>query len=318
MASSLDIIVEIVTFGLVVAASLIGLRRLEAAIDVRRRLSQQAEGPRQDAPSATLIKRQGVRNPLLRWIESSSSLNDSRDRQKLRRDLAMAGFEHPAAPVWYVVGRFAIAIGLPLLFLLGQRLLAKPMTGFGLVFVALGLCGLGLILPRAFIDNRGNSHKEALESEFPDALDLMVVCVEAGLGMEAAFIRVGTETMESHPLIAAEFNKVSDELRAGRTRTDALRAMADRVSVDAIRSFVALLIQTDSLGTSIGQTLRSYANEMRQMRFMKAEEKAMRIPVLMTVPLVACILPVIMVALLLPPILDVMRTLVPAMTHQHH
>jgi len=106
---------------------------------------------------------------------------------------------------------------------------------------------------------------------------------------------------------------MSDELRAGRSRADALRNLADRADVDAVKSFVALLIQTDSLGTSVGQTLKTYAAEMREHRFLRAEEKAMRIPVLMTIPLVACILPVIVTALLLPPIIDVIRTLVPAL-----
>ena len=142
----------------------------------------------------------------------------------------------------------------------------------------------------------------------------MVVCVEAGLGLEAAFVRVAAEVKESHPRIAEEFGRLSDELSAGRGRAEALRALADRLNVDSIRSFVALLIQTDLLGVSIGQSLRTYSAEMRESRFMKAEEKAMRIPVLMTLPIVACFMPVIIVALLLPPAIDVVRTLIPALS----
>lgn len=97
-----------------------------------------------------------------------------------------------------------------------------------------------------------------------------------------------------------------------------MRHLAERCDVETIRSFVALLIQTDVLGVSIGQTLRTYSTEMRQKRFLAAEEKAMRIPVLMTIPLVACILPVIMTAVMLPPILDVIRTLVPMLNHHSH
>jgi tight adherence protein C len=141
----------------------------------------------------------------------------------------------------------------------------------------------------------------------------MVVCVEAGLGLESAFIRVAEDVKESHPRIAEEFDRMSDELRAGRSRADALRNLAARADVDAVKSFVALLIQTDSLGTSVGQTLKTYAAEMREHRFLKAEEKAMRVPVLMTIPLVACILPVIVTALMLPPVIDVIRTMVPAL-----
>jgi tight adherence protein C len=141
----------------------------------------------------------------------------------------------------------------------------------------------------------------------------MVVCVEAGLGLEAAFVRVSAEVSESHPRICEEFNAVSDELRAGRTRAEALRNLGERTDVPAIRSFSALLIQTDALGTSVAQTLRTYSQEMREDRFLKAEEKAMRIPVLMTVPLVACILPVVVTALMLPAMIGMVRDLLPAL-----
>jgi tight adherence protein C len=170
-----------------------------------------------------------------------------------------------------------------------------------------------LVAPHLFISGRASARRGQLEQEFPDALDLMVVCMEAGLGLEAAFIRVGLEVVESHPRIAEAFGRVSDELRAGQGRAEALRSMADRTDIEPVRAFVALLIQTDALGTSIGRTLRTYAVEMRAHRFLRAEEKAMRIPVLMTVPLVACILPVVVTALLLPPILDVLRTIGPAL-----
>jgi tight adherence protein C len=186
-----------------------------------------------------------------------------------------------------------------------------------MIVAVLILSAIGFIGPRAFVDNRANGRRTQLEYEFPDALDLMVVCMEAGLGIEAAFVRVGSETVRSHPLISNEINRCSQEFRAGRSRADALRAMASRTMVDAVRSFVALLIQTDALGTSVGQTLKTYADEMREHRFLRAEEKAMRIPVLLTVPLVACILPVIIVSLLLPPAIDVMRTLLPALTGHH-
>jgi len=184
----------------------------------------------------------------------------------------------------------------------------------GAVVFPLVLCGIGLIAPKAVMDNRINKRREQLEHEFPDSLDLLVVCVEAGLGLEAAFVRVADEVKESHPRISEEFGRLADELGAGRGRAEALRALADRVNADSIKSFVALLIQTDVLGVSIAQSLRTYSAEMRETRFMKAEEKAMRIPVLMTMPIVACFMPVIVVALLLPPAIDVIRTLVPAMT----
>jgi tight adherence protein C len=145
----------------------------------------------------------------------------------------------------------------------------------------------------------------------------MVVCVEAGLSLDAAFIRVCDEVTASHPRIAEEFGRVSDELRAGMGTVEALRSLADRTDVSGVKSFAGLVIQTEALGGSVGQTLRTYAAEMRETRFLKAEEKAMRIPVLMTMPLVACILPVIITALLLPAIIDVIRNVLPALAHTH-
>jgi tight adherence protein C len=316
MISPIELVVEIFTFAVVVAITWAIIGAAASVVNVRRRLGADVAA----APTAgrgSLIKAEGVSNPFLQWVQSSSSLNDTADRLKLQRSLLMAGFESASAPVWYVILRFSCAIGLPLAFIGYQAFSAHPTTGIPLIFGALLLCGFGLIVPRALVDRRARQRAEEMEREFPDVLDLTVVCVEAGLGLEAAFIRVGHEVRESHRLMSEAFERVSQEMRAGRSRADALRAMADRVQVDTIKSFVALLIQTDALGTSIAQTLRSYSVEMREHRFLRAEEKAMRIPVLMTLPLVACILPTIIGALLLPPILDVVRTVGPAMARHH-
>jgi tight adherence protein C len=306
-----DVIIELVTFGIVVAGSLALLRAATGYFAVQRRLGQETAAPR-----SPILKPQRRANTVLDWVEGTT-LSDDKERNKLTTDLIQAGFTNPSAPVWFVITRFFMAIGLPLGFMGLQAISSKPWTGLGMIFVVLILTAVGFLSPRIFIDSRANARRTQLEIEFPDALDLMVVCVEAGLGLEAAFVRVGTETHRSHPRISEEFSRCSQEFRAGRSRSDALRAMGDRTMVDAVRSFVALLIQTDQLGTSIGQTLRIYADEMRDHRFLRAEEKAMRIPVLLTVPLVACILPVIIVSLLLPPVIDVMRTLAPILNGRH-
>jgi tight adherence protein C len=314
--SLLDIIIQVLTFIAVVGVSLVVIGRVGNQLTVRRRLGEQVAGTAPPAANRAgkLVRGSSVTNPFLRWVQSATSLQESQDGAKLRRSLALAGIEHPAAPALFVVARFSLAIGLPLAFLLFQQIASKPMTGLPLIFGALGLCALGLITPKAVIDNRGNARKTQLEQEFPDCLDLLVVCVEAGLGLEAAIVRVGREVHESHPRVAEEFDRVAQELAAGRGRAEALRALAERTDVDSVKSFVALLIQTDTLGTSIGQTLRTYSDEMRRHRILKAEEKAMRVPVLLTVPLVVCILPVIITSLMLPAIIDVIRKLLPALS----
>jgi tight adherence protein C len=315
MNNYITIVIELLTFVIVGVIAMAAVRGIEGMITVRRRLGGQSATVSASSTSSTsVMKGRTVRNPFLLWVQSSTSLKNPVDRNKLRKALSYAGFDNPAAPVIYFVVRFSLAIGLPVLFLLGQKLLAKPMAGVPLIICALLACGLGLLLPHYFVTGRANGRKSQMEIEFPDALDLMVICVEAGLGLEAAFVRVAQEVKDSHPRIGEEFSRVSEEFRAGRGRADALRSMGERTNTETVKSFAALLIQTDALGTSIGRTLKSYSVEMRDHRFLKAEEKAMRIPVLMTMPLVACILPVIVAALLLPPIIDVMRHLMPAMS----
>jgi tight adherence protein C len=131
--------------------------------------------------------------------------------------------------------------------------------------------------------------------------------------MDSAFARVGMEMTESHPKLAEQFGAVVLELRAGRSHEDALRRMADRAGADEIRAFATLLIQSSKLGSSIAQTLRVYASEMREKRRLRAEEKAHRLPVLLSVPLVGCMLPVMIGVLMLPAAIRIIRTMVPAL-----
>jgi tight adherence protein C len=315
ITSLVAITVQLMTFAIVVTISAALIARIMTLVEVRRRLGAQVGASADRRAAATALVRQGqITNPFLLWVQRSTSLADAKDQAKLTRDLAMAGIEHPAAPILYVVLRFSAAIGLPLVFLMSQQLDPKPLTGLPLIGGALVLCAVGLVAPRALLDRRIGARKTQLEQQFPDALDLMVVCVEAGLGLESALVRVGREVHESHPRVAEEFDRTCQELAAGRSRADALRGLAERTDVESVKSFAALLIQTDTLGTSVATTLRTYSNEMRDHRMLTAEEKAMRIPVLLTVPLVACILPVIVTALMLPAIIDVVRTLLPALS----
>jgi len=312
MTPFVEIIAELLIFGAVVLVTVAVMRELERFLDQRRRLGGQTVTGGLSVPS--LLAKRASENAFFRWVQVSTSISDPDERNQLRSSLMLAGFNSPNATIWYVIARFSLAILLPGLFILSQFVSAKPQTGLGVVIYPIILCALGLYAPSRILSILASSRQQEMEFEFPDALDLMVVCVEAGLSLDAAFVRVGRETAESHPRISEEFGRVSEQLRAGRARPDALRAMADRTGVPAIKSFAALLIQTEMLGAGIAQTLRTFSTEMRETRFIKAEEKAMRIPVLMTIPLVACILPVIVTALLLPAIIDVVRTLMPALT----
>jgi tight adherence protein C len=185
-----------------------------------------------------------------------------------------------------------------------------------LYFCLVVAAAMGLYLPNLFVRARADRRQRDLVNGFPDALDLMLVCVEAGLGLEAAFARVGMEMTSSHPLLAEQFGAVVLELRAGRSHEDALRRLADRTGADDIRAFATLLIQSTKLGSSISQTLRTYASEMREKRRMRAEERAHRLPVLISIPLVACMLPTMIGVLMLPAAIRVLRAVLPALYWQ--
>jgi tight adherence protein C len=244
--------------------------------------------------------------------KSGLSLTDSRDQQ-LRKRLVAAGFSAPYAPRVYTLVRLVLTVSLPVLLLTAQWLSGSAPGLMSLYFLGMIAALVGLYLPSLFIRAKADRRQRDLINGFPDALDLMLVCVEAGQGLEAAFNRVGQEVVHSHPLIAEQLSTVVLELRAGRSREDALRRLADRAGVDEIRAFATLLIQSTKLGTSVAQTLRIYSAEMREKRRMRAEEKAHRLPVLLSIPLVACMLPVMIGVLMLPAVIRVMRTLLPAM-----
>jgi len=278
------------------------------------RLASKLPTPREPAVPGLILNDKPT-HPVLVWVQRATGLGESAEGQKLRRDLLLAGFEHPAARPMFVLVRFCLALALPFSLIGLQSVSANPMAKPAFVLMCTMLLILGFSLPGLYVGRTAAGRREEIEHQFPDALDLLVVCVEAGLGLDTAFIRVGRETRTSHPRISWEFERLAVELRAGRSRADALRAFADRTDAQAVRAFVALLIQTDKLGTSIGQTLRAYSAEMRSSRYLEAEKKAMRVPVLMTIPLIVFILPVVITALLLPPMLDIARVVMPSMAH---
>lgn len=249
---------------------------------------------------------------LVNGIESAGlSLVDTKDAS-VRQKLVAAGFTAPYGPRLYTLIRLVSVFVLPVLVLGSFWLIGSSPTGFKLYASVVIAALLGLYLPSVFLAARAERRQREIINGFPDALDLMLVCVEAGLGLDSAFARVGMEMTGSHPRLAEQFGAVVLELRAGRSHEDALRRMADRAGADEIRAFATLLIQSTKLGSSVAQTLRIYASEMRERRRMRAEEKAHRLPVLLSVPLVGCMLPVMIGVLMLPAVIRVIRQLIPA------
>lgn len=241
-------------------------------------------------------------------------LVDTKDAT-LRSRLVAAGYTREQAPRIYSLIRLITVIGFPLATITLLWASGSAPSATKLYLFAMIAAVMGLYLPSLWIRAKADRRQRDIINGFPDALDLMLVCVEAGLGLEAAFSRVGMEMTRSHPLLAEQLGAVVLELRAGRSQEDALRRMADRAGADEIRAFATLLIQSHKLGSSIAQTLRTYAGEMRERRRMRAEEKAHRLPVLLSIPLVCCMLPVMIGVLMLPAVIRTIRAVVPALGH---
>ena len=301
-------------FALVVAGAYFVTAAIGARQMSRRRLVDGTDSGHQIVGAS--LRSQAAESAWLRLVngieKAGLSLVDTRD-DSLRKKLAAAGYSATYAPRVYTLVRLVLVIGLPLL-MFGLIWLSGSSPGIFKIYAAVVISALaGLYLPSVFIAAKADRRQREIINGFPDALDLMLVCVEAGLGLDSAFARVGMEMVTSHPKLAEQFGAVVLELRAGRSHEDALRRMADRAGAEEIRAFATLLIQSSKLGSSIAQTLRVYAAEMRERRRMRAEEKAHRLPVLLSIPLVGCMLPVMIGVLMLPAVIRIIRTMMPVM-----
>ena len=306
----------VLLFAIVMAAAFFTTQAVGVRQIARKRLFE--AGPTSLAGTQVIgsLRNERVESNWLKLVNTIEqrgiSLVDTKD-VALRQRLIAAGFTATFAPRVYTLIRLILVIALPLLMLLFFAATGSSPSMFKLYMTLIIAAASGLYFPSLFIRAKAERRQREIINGFPDALDLMLVCVEAGLGLEAAFSRVGMEMTTSHPLLAEQFGAVVLELRAGRSHEDALRRMADRAGVDDIRAFSTLLVQSTKLGTSISQTLRTYSAEMREKRRMRAEEKAHRLPVLLSIPLVACMLPTMIGVLMLPAVIRVMRAVLPAL-----
>ena len=223
---------------------------------------------------------------------------------KLQQRLVQAGYRgHEAIAVF-----FGVRIGVALLFFAA---LATPVFMRPNFMFALAACALGYLLPGMALGRMARRRQHRIRMGMPDALDLLVVSVEAGLGLDQAIQRVGEEIAFAHGDLSDELRLVNLELRAGKGRTDALKALADRTGVDDLSSLVAMLIQTDRFGTSVAQSLRVHAETMRTKRRQRAEEAAAKTGVKMVFPLVFCIFPAIWVVTIGPAAIKFVQVLMP-------
>jgi len=201
---------------------------------------------------------------------------------RLRSRLVRAGYRRPSAPMIFYGIRPTLAIGVPALVALLPGFWALPsVVQVGMLIV---LSALFYVVPSIILDSRIKSRQRALTRALPDALDLMVVCVEAGFGINQSLAQVADEFASKCPIVATEFSLVVQETRAGKSTTESLRALADRTGVSDISALVALLVQTERFGTSLANALRVHADSMRTTRMQRAEERAQKATLKLILP----------------------------------
>ena len=238
---------------------------------------------------------------LMRRIIDKFKLLKDEKKQSTVLLLAQAGYRHADALTVYVFAKLlmpilAVLVVLFLIFI--KEMFAGELLSQGLL--AIGVFALGLYAPQIFIKNATDKRYDEIRKALPDALDLMVICAEAGLTLDAALNRVSKEMANASPELADELSLTAIELGFLTERRKALNNLSDRVDLKTIGSVVATLIQTERYGTPLSQSLRVLSNEFREIRMMEAEEKAARLPAIMTIPLILFILPVLFIVLLGP------------------
>jgi tight adherence protein C len=234
---------------------------------------------------------------VIEYTTKHYSAGNTEETKVLRRRMIQAGIYEPRAVAYFFLGRTALAVGIAILvFLFVPAEHGGPAfwlwTGFGGI--------IGYLGPSLYIDKRIKARKAEHQSGFPDFMDLLVVCADAGLSMEAALERVGRELSDSYPSLTANIHMTNLEIRAGRTMSDALEHFGDRLGIEEARSFATLIQQSAELGSSITDALRVYSDDMRHKRLSRAEEKAYSLPAKLSVPMMICIFPVLFVVILLP------------------
>lgn len=270
-------------------------RRDEFEADKRKKNSRRAS-----------LQQLSLMKQVVEWFKLTQGKSLEGVRLKLRR----AGFQSRDTMFVFLFMKLALFIGLTavavfFMFVVG----VGKMQPIGRLFVVLMGAGLGWSLPDIIIKNVSQKREQVLRKAIPDALDLMVICAEAGLGLDAAFDRVGREIAPTSPELAEEIGLTSVELNFLPDRHKALHGLAERVPLPSVTALVNTLIQTEKYGTPLAQSLRVLSAEMREERMMKAEEKAAALPAILTVPMILFILPPLFIVLIGPAALKVADSL---------
>ena len=231
----------------------------------------------------------------------------------MRLKFLRAGIRHENALSVYWGLKIFCVVAFPAIFILA-KVTAVPLVTYQVTMIVVILCALlGFYLPDIWLRQKADKRKEKILEALPDGLDLLVICVESGMGLDSAIIRVAQELKLSSPFLSEEFHFMNLELRAGKQRDEALRNLALRTNLDEINSLTTLLIQTDKFGTSMADALRVYSDSFRVERQQRAEEIAAKLPVKMLFPLIFFIFPALFVVILGPATINIYENIIKTM-----
>ena len=249
-----------------------------------------------------------------RYLRSITTILGNFAKPKSEEELArinkrfiQAGYRGKNMAIFFFGAKVLCGALLSIGFLFVQLLLTRHMSAIALGCVGLVLVALGFYLPNVWLNLKISMRREQLTLGFPDALDLLVVCVEAGMGVDAAINRVGQEMKLANKALSEEFSLLNLELRAGKSRRDALKNLAFRTGLDDVNSLVTLLVQTEKFGTNVGQALRVHSDSMRTKRAQRAEELAAKLPVKLLFPTILFIFPSLFLVLMGPALIQAYR-----------
>ena len=255
----------------------------------------------------------GIASPLAKLSIPEGDWENSGIRTKFIN----AGIRNPNAPILFYAAKTVLPLLLAGAGYLGMALASVSLERNHLIFVLLILATIGCYLPNILLDRMITARKREIFENFPDAADLMLVCVEAGLGLDAAMVKVADEMKMKSGALTEELHLTNLETRAGSTREQALRNLGLRTGVEEISAFVSMLTQADKFGTSVGESLRVFSEDLRHKRQMRAEELAAKLSTKMLFPLVLCIFPAISMVVLAPAGVRIVRVLLPMLGGQH-
>ena len=284
---------------------------MKKEVDPLDKLRAQTKGAQKTEKSKTAKLRTDTKNDKLEKYSNFLEPQDAEEFSAVQLKLMQAGYRTKNSVRMYHFAQFAlgsILLGLGLIYALVNSANGEVTTQ-NMILSILGPGCVGYMLPKYWVNRRLQKRQEEITNGFPDALDMMLVCVEAGQSLDQAIIRVSKEIRAGYPALAEEFEIVAHEMKAGKDKTAVLRDMSDRAGVLDVSSFVTVLIQSASFGTSVAEALRVYASEMRDKRVMRAEEKANTLPTKMTLATMLLTVPPLLIILIGPSIYKIAETL---------